>query len=184
MPMFYCFSTRIYEREILITYGWKSERVWGRGVGVGDNMSGLVWVMEWTSVLVITPRIPKKKQKKKKQLNKIQENKEGEPGNKRSQHNVSRFIVLIVLKLKQSNDSPFRLLSSFPVKSWSPCIIARTLYIGNWTWNLSDVNLLTEQLVKFPKRNRICGLELHLSTIPYITDQFLPFLDKSCMGTL
>ena len=77
-------------------------------------MSGLVWVMEWTSVLVITPRIPKKK---KKQLNKIQENKEGEPRNKRSQHNVSCFIVLIVLKLKQSNDSPFRLLSSFPVKS-------------------------------------------------------------------
>ena len=95
-------------------------------------MSGLVWVMEWTSVLVITLRIQKKNQKKK-QLNKIQENKEGEPGNKRSQHNVSCFIVLIVLKLKQSNDSPFRLLSSFPFKSRSPCIIARTLYIGNIT---------------------------------------------------
>ena len=85
-------------------------------MGVGDNVSGLVWIMEWTSVLVIILRIPKKK-KKKKQLNKIQENKEGEPRNKRSQYNVSCFIVLIVLKLKQTNDSPFRLLSSFPVKS-------------------------------------------------------------------
>ena len=33
------------------------------GVGVGGNMSGLVWVMEWTSVLVIILRIPKKKNK-------------------------------------------------------------------------------------------------------------------------
>ena len=102
--------------------------------------------------------------------------KEGEPRNKRSQYKVRCFIVLIVLKLKQTNDSPFRLLSSFPVKSWSLCIIARTLYIGNWTWNLSDVNLLIEQLVKFLKRNRICGRELHPLTIPYITHQFLPFL--------
>ena len=40
---------------------------WGSGgVGVGDNVSGLVWVMEWTSVLVIILRIPKKKKKKKK----------------------------------------------------------------------------------------------------------------------
>ena len=30
-------------------------------MGVGDNMSGLVWVMEWTSLLVIILRIPKKK---------------------------------------------------------------------------------------------------------------------------
>ena len=60
--------------------------------------------MEWTSVLVVILRIPKKK--KKKQLNKTKENKEGEPGNKRSQYNVSCFIVLIVLKLKQTNDSP------------------------------------------------------------------------------
>ena len=57
-------------------YGWKSERAWGRGVGVGDNMSGLVWVMEWTSVLIL--HIPKKK--------KIQGNKEEEPRNKRSQY--------------------------------------------------------------------------------------------------
>ena len=55
--------------------------------------------------------------KKKRQLNKIQENKEEGPRNKRSQYNLSCFIVLIVLKLKQANDSPFRLLSSFPVKS-------------------------------------------------------------------
>ena len=80
-------------------------------MGVSDNMGGLVWIMEWTSVLL---RIPKKK---KRQLNKIQENKEGEPRNKRSQYNVSCFIILIVLKLEQTNDSPFRLLSSFPVNS-------------------------------------------------------------------
>ena len=55
--------------------------------------------------------------KKKKRLNKIQENKEGQPRKKRSQYKVSCFIVLIFLKSKQTNDSPFRLLSSFPVKS-------------------------------------------------------------------
>ena len=49
---------------------------------VGDNMSGLVWVMEWTSVLVIILPIPKKEGK---QPNTIQENKEEEPRNKRSQ---------------------------------------------------------------------------------------------------
>ena len=118
----------------------------------------------------------KKKKRKKKQPNKIKENKEREPRNKRSKYKVSCFIVLIFLQLKQTNDSPFRLLSSFPVKSWSPCIIACTLFIGNWTWNLSDVNLLIEQLVKCLKRNRICGRELHPLTIPYITHQFLPFL--------
>ena len=37
-------------------------------MGVGYNVSGLVWVMEWTSVLVIILRIPKtNKQKKDKQ---------------------------------------------------------------------------------------------------------------------
>ena len=50
------------------------------GRGVADNISGLVWVMECTSVLFIILLIPKKKE----QPNKIQENKEGEPGNKRS----------------------------------------------------------------------------------------------------
>ena len=86
-------------------------------MGIGDNKSGLVWVKESrTSVLVIILRIPKNKTEK--QQNKIQENKEGEPRNKkRSQYKVRCFIVLIVLKLKQTNDSPFRLLSSFPVKS-------------------------------------------------------------------
>ena len=83
-------------------------------MGLGDNMSGLVWVMECTSVLVIILLIPKKK---KKQPNKIQENKEGEQRNKRSQYKVRCFIVLTFLKSKQTKDSPFRLLSSFPVKS-------------------------------------------------------------------
>ena len=67
---------------------------------VGDNLSGLVWVMEWTSVLVIILRIHKKKNKiknKKKQPNKIQENKEGEPRNKSSHYKVRCLVVLIVL---------------------------------------------------------------------------------------
>ena len=143
------FDAHIWECIILIKYRWKSEWVWGRGGGVGDNMSGLVWVMESTSVLVIILRIPEKKTKNKKQKTKnsqrkYRKKKEGEPCDKRSQYKVSCFIVLIFLKLKQTNDSPFRLLSSFPVKSWSPCIIARTLYTGNWTWNLSDVNFLSK----------------------------------------
>ena len=33
-------------------------------MGVGDNMSGLVWVMQWTSALVIILRIPKKEKRK------------------------------------------------------------------------------------------------------------------------
>ena len=33
-------------------------------MGVGDNMSGLVWVMECTSVLVIILLIPEKKKKR------------------------------------------------------------------------------------------------------------------------
>ena len=63
------------------------------GVGIGDNMNGLVWVMEWTSVLVIVLRIPKKEKP-----GKIQENKEEERRNKRSRYKVSCFHLLIVLK--------------------------------------------------------------------------------------
>ena len=85
-------------------------------MGVEDNLSRPVWVMEWTYVIVIMLRIPKKK-RKKQQPNKIKENKEGEPRNKRSKYKVSCFIVLIFLQVKQTNDSPFRFLSSFPVKS-------------------------------------------------------------------
>ena len=35
-------------------------------MGVGDNMSGIVWVMEWTSVLVIILHVSKKKKTKQK----------------------------------------------------------------------------------------------------------------------
>ena len=52
-------------------------------MGVEDNLGGPVWVMEWTSVIVIMLRIPKKKKKKKKQPSKIKENKEAEPRDKR-----------------------------------------------------------------------------------------------------
>ena len=55
-------------------------------------MSGLVWVMERTSFLVIILRIPKKKP------GKIQENKEEEPRKKKITDKASCFIVLIVLK--------------------------------------------------------------------------------------
>ena len=40
----------------------------------------------------------KKTNKKKKKTNKIQEDKEGEPRNKRSQYKIRCIIVLIVLK--------------------------------------------------------------------------------------
>ena len=68
------------------------------GRGVADNISGLVWVMECTSVLFIILLIPKKKE----QPNKIQENKEGEPGNKRSQYKVRCFIVLTLIFWNQN----------------------------------------------------------------------------------
>ena len=44
-------------------------------MGIGDNKSGLVGIMEWTSVLVIILRIPKKQNKTKKQLNKSRKTK-------------------------------------------------------------------------------------------------------------
>ena len=34
-------------------------------MGIEDNLSGPVWVMEWKSVIVIMLRIPKKKKEKK-----------------------------------------------------------------------------------------------------------------------
>ena len=62
-------------------------------MGVGGNMSGLVWVMEWTSVLVIILHISKKRGKKAK-------HNTGKPRGRAAQQNitdkVSRFIVLIV----------------------------------------------------------------------------------------
>ena len=96
-----------------------SERVSGRGVGVEDNLSGPVWVMEWTSVIVIMLRIPKKKkEKKKKKTAKQNKGKQrGRAARQKTKYKVSCFIILIFLQLKQTNDSPFRLLSSFPVKS-------------------------------------------------------------------
>ena len=52
-------------------------------MGVGDNMSGIAWVMEWTSVLVIILTAQfKKKKKRKKQPNKTQENKRGRAATK------------------------------------------------------------------------------------------------------
>ena len=81
------------------------------GVGVGDNMSGLVWVMEWTSVLVIILRIPNKQNKKKKTV----KQNPGKQRGRAAQQKItlqSTLFHFILLKLKQqSNDSPFRLLS-------------------------------------------------------------------------
>ena len=48
--------------------------------------------MEWTSVLVIILRIPKKKKKTDKQ---IQGDNEGEPRNKRSQYKLSKLFHCI-----------------------------------------------------------------------------------------
>ena len=50
-------------------------------MGVGDNMSGIAWVMEWTSVLVIILTAQFKKKKKTKKTAK-QNTKEGEPQQK------------------------------------------------------------------------------------------------------
>ena len=54
-------------------------------MGVGDNMSGIVWVMEWTSVLVIVLHVSKKKNKTKQKniQTKHRKTKEGEPRNKK-----------------------------------------------------------------------------------------------------
>ena len=73
------------------------------GVGVGDNISGLVWVMEWTSVLVIILRIPKKKrEKKKKQPSKIKENKEQSRATKdKVQSKLFHYINLSAIKTNE-----------------------------------------------------------------------------------
>ena len=55
-------------------------------LGVGDNMSGLVRVMEWTSVLVILLSIPKKGKQR------------GRAAQQKITDKVSCFIVLIVLE--------------------------------------------------------------------------------------
>ena len=39
-------------------------------MGVGDNMSGIVWVMEWTSVLVIILHVSKKTKQNKTKTSK------------------------------------------------------------------------------------------------------------------
>ena len=53
-------------------------------MGVGDNMSGIVWVMEWTSVLVIILHVSKKNKTKQKNIQtKHRKTKEGEPRNKK-----------------------------------------------------------------------------------------------------
>ena len=53
-------------------------------MGVGDNMSGIVWVMEWTSVLVIILHVSKKKKTKQKNIQtKHRKTKEGESRNKK-----------------------------------------------------------------------------------------------------
>ena len=64
------------------------------GGGVGDNnMSWLVWVMEWISVLVIILHIP---QKKKARQNTGKQR--GRAAQQKITDKVSCFIVLIVLK--------------------------------------------------------------------------------------
>ena len=74
-------------------------------LGVGDNMSGLVRVMEWTSVLVITVHSKKRKTKRKSCATK--------------DHRQSKLFYCINRSGNKLTliDSPFRLLSSFPVKS-------------------------------------------------------------------
>ena len=69
------------------------------GGGVGDNMHGWASVGHGVDIcLSDNTAYSKKDKKKKKQTNKIQEAKEGEPRNKRSQYKIRCIIVLIVLK--------------------------------------------------------------------------------------
>ena len=81
-------------------------------LGVGDNMSGLVWVREWTSVLVIILSIPKKRKTDKQNTGK---QRERAPQQKITvQSNLFHCINRSENKLTII-DSPFRVLSSFPV---------------------------------------------------------------------
>ena len=83
-------------------------------LGVGDNMSGLVWFMEWTSVLVIILPIPKKKKTGKQNTGKQRGRAAQQKITIQSKlfHCVNRSENKLTI-----NDSPFRLLLSFPVKS-------------------------------------------------------------------
>ena len=64
-------------------------------MGVGGNMSGLMWVMEWTSVLVI---ILQKKKTKKKIAKQNTGKQRGRAAQQKITDKVSCFVVLIVLK--------------------------------------------------------------------------------------
>ena len=69
------------------------------GGGVGDNMHGWASVGHGVDIcLSYNIAHSKKDKKKKKQTNKTQEDKEGEPRNKRSHYKIRCIIVLIVLK--------------------------------------------------------------------------------------
>ena len=46
-------------------------------MGVEHNLSGPVWVMDWTSVIVIMLRIPKKKKKKEEKKKKTAKQNKG-----------------------------------------------------------------------------------------------------------
>ena len=88
-------------------------------MGVENNLSGPVWVMEWTAVIVIILRIPKKKKRKKKKKKTAKQNK-GKQRGRAAQQKIkvqSNLFHCINLSAIKTNDSPFRLLSSFPVKS-------------------------------------------------------------------
>ena len=52
-------------------------------MGVEDNLGGPVWVMEWTSVIVIMLRIPKKKKRKKKTAKQNKGKQRAKPRDKR-----------------------------------------------------------------------------------------------------
>ena len=72
-------------------------------MGVEVNLGGPVWVMEWTSVIVIMLRIPKKKkEKKKKQPSKIKENKEQSRATKdKVQSKLFHYINLSAIKTNE-----------------------------------------------------------------------------------
>ena len=78
------------------------------GLGVGDNMSELVWVMEWTSVLVIILPIPKKENRQTKYR---KTKRKSRATKDKLFHCINRSENKLTL-----TDSPFRLLSChFPL---------------------------------------------------------------------
>ena len=71
-------------------------------MGVEDNLGGPVWVMEWTSVIVIMLRIPKKnKEKKTAKQNKGKQRRRAAQQKKKLQSKLFHCINLSAIKTNE-----------------------------------------------------------------------------------